>query len=103
MLKSRSKAVTNREDIGNDTGSGPHSSEPNTKSQSNQRTSYHGEEDEQSSDDEEEKQRGSSDELETRIADQLSSVSAENIEKFLESYQYLVEKGIIANLGKISA
>jgi len=32
MLKSRSKAVTNREDIGNDTGSGPHSSEPNTKS-----------------------------------------------------------------------
>ena len=34
------------------------------------------------------------------MADQLSSVSVENIEKFLESYQYLVEKGIIANLGK---
>ena len=35
---------------------------------------------------EEEKKQYSSEDLESRMADQLSSVSAENIEKFLESY-----------------
>jgi hypothetical protein len=51
-------------------------------------------------DDEELKRQHSSDDLESRVADSLSQVNAKNIEKFIESYQYLVEKGIIANLGK---